>query len=256
MPPPIRGFLENTLLDWEGKLAAIVFLPGCSFRCPYCHARHLVERSSFDENIPLPAVLASLRAQKGWLDGVVISGGEPTFHPDLVELILLFRAQGLPVKLDTNGARPDVLRDLLERRIINYVAMDIKAPLDERYRELCGPEVNLDALRSSISLIIHGGVPYEFRTTVCPAFTGPSEIRGIGRAVRGAQLLYLQPFRPVNCLDPALHKVKPYNLDEMRELRALAAPYVRRCACRGDTAAEPETAEILQNSYSPDIYLT
>lgn len=242
MPPPISGFLENTLLDWEGKLAAIVFLPGCNFRCPYCHARHLITPAPFSENIPLHAVLAGLRAQSGWIDGIVISGGEPTLHPDLDELIRHFRHEGLAVKLDTNGSRPDVLRNLLDRELLDYVAMDVKAPLDYRYHHVAGATVDLDAIRRSIHLLIDGDIPYEFRTTVCPALTHHDDIRGIAAAVSGAQLLYLQPFRPVNCLDPALHTTTPYNPDQMRELCALAAPFVHRCIVRGDTASELVTA--------------
>ena len=248
MPPPIRGFLENTMLDWEGKLAAIVFLPGCNFRCPYCHARHLITPSEYSENIPLHAVLAGLRAQRGWIDGVVISGGEPTLHPDLAELIILFRHQGLAVKLDTNGSRPDVLHDLLNRRLLDYVAMDIKAPLDHRYRHVAGAPVDLDAIRRSIRILIHARIPYEFRTTVCPSLTTPDDIRDIASAVHGAKLLYLQPFRPVNCLDPALHYARPYNPDQMRELCVLASPFVQRCIVRGDTASELVTAEAIHNT--------
>ena len=248
MSPPIRGFLENTMLDWEGKLAAIVFLPGCNFRCGYCHARHLIESSECDESIPLEAILQSLRRQKGWIDGVVISGGEPTLHADLLDLIRAFRAEGLPVKLDTNGSRPDVLEDLLALQVLDYVAMDVKAPLDYRYDDVTGVSVVLDAVRRSIELLVTSDIPYEFRTTVCPAMLDTADIKGIGQAVRGARLLCLQPFRPVNCLDRSLEQVKPYNPDQMRRLCQVAAKYVRRCVVRGDSASELLTAEVGQSA--------
>ena len=154
MLPPIRGFIESTLLDWEGKVAAVVFLPGCNFRCGYCHARHLVEPMPSDEAIPLEAVLVSFRRQRGWLDGVVISGGEPTLHPGLLDFIRQFRAKGIAVKLDTNGSRPDVLERLLALGVLDYVAMDVKAPLDGKYAEVARAPVDLDAIRRSIELLI------------------------------------------------------------------------------------------------------
>ena len=236
--PPIKGYIQNTMLDWEGKLAAVVFLPGCNFRCGYCHARHLVAPAFSDDAIPLGVVLSSLRKQKGWIDGVVISGGEPTLHDDLPELIDTFRREGLGVKLDTNGSKPEVLSDLLGRRMIDYVAMDVKAPLDHTYCEIAGAAVDLEAIARSIELLISGDIAYEFRTTICPAVLDAEKIAGIGRAVRGARLLYLQNFRPVNCLDPAFEKVAACNPDEMREYCAIAAKYVRRCLVRGDAGSE------------------
>jgi len=244
MSPSIRGFIESSLLDWEGKLAAIVFLPGCNFRCGYCHARHLVEPAPSNESIPLEAVLACFRRQSGWLDGVVISGGEPTVHPDLLELIRRFRAEGIAVKLDTNGSNPDALERLLQLGVLDYVAMDVKAPLDGKYSEVARAPVDLDAIRRSIDLLIGGATPCEFRTTVCPGILDADEVERTALAVRGAPLYYLQTFRPVNCLDRDLEKTKPHNPDQMRELCRRAARYVRRCAVRGDQASELAPAEL------------
>ena len=244
MPPPIRGYIENTMLDWEGKLAAVIFLPGCNFRCAYCHARHLIEPTPPDEAIPIEAVLSSLQRQRGWVDGIVISGGEPTLYPDLPELISFFRVEGIGVKLDTNGSRPDMLERLLGRGIVDHVAMDIKAPLDHRYSEVAGVEVDLDAIRRSIELLMSSDIPYEFRTTACPSQLGEDEIAGIAQAVRGARHLYLQAFRPVNCLDRSFENIKPYNSDEMRTLSLVASRYVERCSVRGDEASEHVTAEV------------
>jgi pyruvate formate lyase activating enzyme len=238
MLPPIRGFIESTLLDWEGKVAAVVFLPGCNFRCGYCHARHLVEPMPGGEAIPLEAVLLCFRRQPGWLDGVVISGGEPTAHPGLLAFIRRFRAQGIAVKLDTNGSRPDVLERLLALGLLDYVAMDVKGPLDGKYAEVARAPVDLDAVRRSIELLMRGDVPYEFRTTVCPATLGAEEIERTALAVRGARAYYLQAFRPVNCLDRSLERVPPYNSDQMRDLCRRAARHVQRCVVRGDQASE------------------
>jgi len=238
MLPPIREFIENTLLDWEGKLAAVVCLPGCNFRCGYCHARHLVEPLPSPDVIPLEAILLNLRRQSGWIDGMVVSGGEPTLHAGLAELIETFRGEGLPIKLDTNGSRPDVLERLLRTGALDYVAMDVKAPLDERYAKVVNAPVNLENLRRSIDLLVHGDISYEFRCTVCPTQLDEEEIELIAQAVSGARALYLQPFRPVNCLDRSFEKMKPYNPDRMRELCHIAARHVERCMVRGDQASE------------------
>jgi len=249
MLPPIKGYIPNTLLDWEGKLAAVVFLPGCNFRCGYCHARHLVEPMPSDEFIPVEAILLSIKRQRGWVDGVVISGGEPTLHPELLELIRLFRGQDVGVKLDTNGSRPEVLERLFKEGVLDYVAMDLKAPLDERYSEVAGTEVDLNAVRQSIALLMSSDVPYEFRTTVCPSQLSEAEIEQLAIAVHGARALYLQPFRPVNCLNRSFETIKPYNPDRMRELCNLAARYVQRCAVRGDQASEVAATGAVKTKY-------
>jgi len=236
--PPIRGLIENTLIDWEGKLASIVFLPGCNWRCGFCHARDLIEPAGFDEEIPLESVRLALRRQRGWLDGVVISGGEPTLHPDLPELAHAFRDEGIGVKLDTNGSRPRVLEQMIERKLVDYVAMDVKAPLDERYSETVRAEADLAALRRSISLIMESGLPYEFRTTIVPTLHGEEDVAAIAEAVSGARMLYLQSFRPVNCLDRAFESLTPHTPDRMRDLCRIAAGSVQRCAVRGDAGSE------------------
>lgn len=238
MFPPIKGFIENTMLDWEGALASVVFLPGCNFRCGYCHAGHLLETFPSDESIPVESVLMNLRRQRGWVDGVVISGGEPTLHRNLTQLVRAFKAEGIGVKLDTNGSHPEVLNQLLYDELLDYVAMDFKAPLDERYEQVAGGPVDLDAIRGSMSLLIAGDVPYEFRTTVCPRDLTGDDILEMAQTITGAKLYYLQAFRPLHCLDHSLLDVKPYNPDEMRELCKLAAPYVQRCMVRGDQGSE------------------
>jgi len=238
MPPPIRGFIESTLLDWEGRLASVIFLPGCNFRCPFCHARDLVEPLPSDEEIPLEAVLLNLRHQRGWIDGVVICGGEPTIHPDLIDLIEILRAEGVGIKLDTNGSRPQALERLLALGALDYVAMDVKAPLNTRYQRAAGVSVDLDALRRSIGILMASDTPCEFRTTACPTLTNEEDVESIARDIRGARLYVLQTFRPVNCLDRSFENVKPYNPDRMRDLCRLASKHVRRCIVRGDQASE------------------
>jgi len=230
--PPIAGYHPTTLIDWPGRLAAVVFLPKCNLRCRFCHAGPLL--GSPAETIPLEAVLEHLASREGWLDGVVICGGEPTTWPTLPELCLKFRGAGLAVKLDTNGTHPDRLEGLLAAKLIDAVAMDLKAPLDERYQEVCGAEaVDLGAIERSVDLLMAGRVEYEFRTTVCPVFHGEAEIRAMGERIAGARRWVLQPFEPAYALDAALRMVRPYDLPTMEALAATGRQYVARCSVRG-----------------------
>jgi pyruvate formate lyase activating enzyme len=151
--PTIRGFIPSTLIDWPGRIAAIVFLPACNLRCAYCHAGDLLEPAS-DEVIPWPQVRRYLDGKRAWIDGVVICGGEPTLHATLANLCREIRALGLAVKLDTNGTRPDVLQRLIDQRLIDAVSMDLKTTLDGRMVELARADVDLEAIDRSISLLL------------------------------------------------------------------------------------------------------
>ncbi len=236
--PPIRGFIENTLIDWEGKIACEVFLPTCDLRCPFCHAGHLITNDGELESIPVSAVTDCLDRHKGWIDGVVISGGEPTLHEALPALIEEFRAHGAAIKLDTNGTRPDALEDLLGRGQLDAVSLDIKAPLDERHAAAAGTECDLDAIRRSIDLVMASGIEYEFRTTVCPAFHTLDDLLDIARTIEGADRYVLQQFRPIGCLDPAMNAIEPYSRETLREFAAALAPHVTQCVVRGDWEGE------------------
>jgi len=235
--PPIAGYHPTTLIDWPGRLASIVFLPLCNLRCRFCHAGPLLEEP--EEPIPLESVLAHVASREGWLDGVVICGGEPTVWPTLPELCKRFRSAGLAVKLDTNGTFPDRIAALLDAGLVDAVAMDLKAPLDDRYRRVCGaPGMDLALVERSMHLLMEGRVDYEFRTTVCPAFIGEDEIRAMGASVAGASRWNLQRFEPAYTLDPALRDVAPYGPARMEALAEIARTYVARCRIRGQAAEQ------------------
>ena len=162
----IGGFQPFTLSDFPGHVAAIVFTQGCNWRCSYCHNRSLLKRRRpQQELIPETHVFDVLHRRRNELDGLVITGGEPTIQEDLSRFIRNVRRLGLTIKLDTNGSRPDVIRQLLEEGFLDYIAMDIKAPLDQ-YESIVRRPVDTDAIRTSIELIKNSGVPHEFRTTV------------------------------------------------------------------------------------------
>lgn len=241
MLPPIKGFVENTLLDWEGRIASILFLPGCNLRCPYCHAGHLVSAAGALESIPFETVEALARKHRGWLDGVVISGGEPTLHEGLFDLCDRIRALGLQVKLDTNGTRPQVLRSLLDLGSVDYVAMDVKAPLNEKYHAAAGVECDVDAIRQSVLALMESDVDYEFRMTVCPALASEEDVHATAMDVRGARRFVLQPFKPELCRDPSLRTVRPYPRNALKQFAAKAGKFVAQCFVRGEPV--PQAAE-------------
>ncbi len=235
--PPIAGYHPTTLVDWPGRLAAIVFLPRCNLRCRFCHAGPLLTESA--DTIPLESILEHVASREGWIDGVVICGGEPTVWPTLPELCKRFRSAGLAVKLDTNGTFPDRIAALLDAGLVDAVAMDLKAPLDDRYRRVCGaPGMDLALVERSMHLLMEGRVDYEFRTTVCPAFIGEDEIHAMGASVAGARCWNLQRFEPTYTLDPALRDVAPYGPARMEALAEIARGYVARCRIRGQPAEQ------------------
>lgn len=235
----IGGFQKNSLIDWEGKIASVIFVKGCNFRCPFCHNPELVfdPGGEAEEGGDLRGdILSYLDQWKIWLGGVVITGGEPGIYPDLPELIFEIKEKELPVKLDSNGSNPDLLEDLIGSGLVDYVAMDIKSGLDsESYRMACGKSVELDPILRSISILLKGGCDYEFRTTIVPGLFDRNEIELIGETIAGARRYILQPFKPGRCLDPAYNQREPYSDDYLLQLKNRVQGYVSHCQIRGES---------------------
>jgi pyruvate formate lyase activating enzyme len=207
----IKGFLETSFLDWPGKLAAVLFLPGCNFRCPYCHNHVLVTAPERLETIPLEYILRRLKGLRGWVDGICITGGEPTLNPELPLLLERIKGEGWAVKLDTNGSFPGRIRDLTEKHLVDCVAMDIKAPLDSTsYSRCAGVRVDIGAIRQSLSLLVKGGINYILRMTVVPALLTEEQIYETARQLVGAGRLLIQDFNPADPLSPELKGEKSY----------------------------------------------
>jgi pyruvate formate lyase activating enzyme len=220
----IKGFLETSFLDWPGRLAAVVFIGGCNFRCPFCHNAELVLEPQLLPSIPLGTILGRLSALRGWVDGVVVSGGEPTLSPRLPELLGRIRAAGFDVKLDTNGSCPDVLAKLAARRLVQAFAMDLKAPLEPAlYEALAGVPVRLELIRASIDLIRLSGLPHLFRTTYVPGLLDHAAICRLRGAAPAGSPHVLQAFNPSRVLDPALLSVAAPSVEEMLVLGGAAA---------------------------------
>ncbi|TSD02196.1 MAG: Uncharacterized protein Athens071425_116 [Parcubacteria group bacterium Athens0714_25] len=202
----LGGFQKFTMVDYPGKLAATVFTVGCSFRCPFCHNPELVS------NIQYPISDAAeddffefLKIRKGKLEAVCITGGEPTIQPDIIPFIEKIKAMGFLVKLDSNGTRPDVLRKIIDKKIVDYIAMDIKnAP--EKYSETTGVVADIERVKLSVDLIMNSGIDYEFRTTVVPGLHEEKDFDKIAVWIDGAKKYYLQEYRDFKILDPKLKK--------------------------------------------------
>ncbi|MBI0582707.1 MAG: anaerobic ribonucleoside-triphosphate reductase activating protein [Methanomassiliicoccus sp.] len=230
----IIGFIKTSLLDWDGHVTVVVYLPGCNFRCPFCHNPDVVtDPDSYDE-VPFAEIEEYILANREFLDGVVVTGGEPTIHRDLPELLSRFKKMGLNVKLDTNGTDPDMLEDVIEAGLVDYVAMDIKAPLDGKYDDLAGVKVPLDSIKRSIEVLRRSGVDHEFRTTVVPVLLTPGDVERIAAYIGGAKKYAIQQFRSGKTLDPKLSVVRPYPRGEVLGMAENAKQYVRRVVVRGD----------------------
>ena len=215
---PIKGFLETSFLDWPGKIAAVVFLPCCNFRCPFCHNARLILEPEKLQNIPLSHVLSRLDEFHDWIDGICITGGEPTNHLRLSELITALKDKGLAVKLDTNGSNPDFLKALIRDRLIDCVAMDIKAPLDQTsYSRLTGIPVEINTIRASIDLLRSSLIEVIFRMTVVPDLLREDDIFQTARDLRPAHQFILQQFRPLDVLDPALSRLTPWPEERLKQ---------------------------------------
>ena len=220
----IGGYQKLTLIDFPGHLATTVFTVSCNFRCPFCHNPELVlggrRPVSGTENKTEQEFFAFLEKRKGKIEGVCITGGEPTLQPDLVEFIRKVRAMGFLVKLDTNGARPDILKKLLDLKLLDFVAMDIKNQLG-RYSETVGVKVDIERIKLSVDLIRHSRLPYEFRTTVVPGIHAEKDFLEIAQWLSGAKAYYLQEYREGVILDEKLKqktKGQKIDLDKIKKL--------------------------------------
>lgn len=223
----IYGLNKTTLLDYPGKVAATIFLGGCNFRCPFCQNSSLVLNPSAQPEIPVKEVLSFLKKRKGILDGVCITGGEPTLSPDLPELLQEIRTLGYPIKLDTNGTQPALLKTLTEQNLIQMTAVDIKACPDN-YPALCGlvhPE--LDAVKETVEFLKNGTLDYEFRTTVIRELHSEKDFIEIGQWLTGAKAYYLQAYRDSEeVLQPGFSSYTRKELEHFREILKRTIPLV------------------------------
>jgi pyruvate formate lyase activating enzyme len=224
----IKGFIKNTFIEYPGKIASIIFLPECNFRCSFCFNPELIFDSDKIDDVPEKEVFDFLEKQKKWIDGVVISGGEPTLHADLPDIIRKIKKMGFLVRIYTNGTNPEMLKLLLTEKLVDSVAMDIKAPLtEEKYSKVTNVNGMVKNVKESIAIIMKSGINYEFRTTVVPTLHSEKDIEEIAKQIKGAELLILQKFLPENALDAKLKKLSTQTDEEMQKMADSAKRYVK-----------------------------
>ena len=222
----LGGWQKLTLIDYPGKIAMTVFTVGCNFRCPFCHNPQLV-------SVSLPPALGKggiegglekeffdfLKKRKGKLEGVCITGGEPIIQKDLVDFIKKIKKLGFAVKLDTNGARPDILKQIIDQKLVDFLAMDIKNSL-KKYSETSGVKVDTDRIKLSVELIKNSGLPYEFRTTAVPGFHTEKDFSEIAAWLKGSKKYFLQEYRQEKTLDAKIGKItkgKKIDLEKIKK---------------------------------------
>jgi pyruvate formate lyase activating enzyme len=225
------GFEKFTLIDFPAKIACMVYTVGCPFRCPYCHNPELVDETCttrIDESV----ILKFLDERKGMIDGIVITGGEPTMHGQkLISFMREVKQRNFLIKLDTNGVHPEFIQEVIDENLVDYIAMDIKSPLS-KYSQTVARPVDIEAIKSSVRVIIGSGIPYEFRTTIIRSMLSVEDIEEIGKEIKGATNYYLQKFVPTKILNPQFLKKVTYNDEEFARIQTMMGQYVSFCGIR------------------------
>ena len=225
----IKGIQKTTLIDYPGKIACIIFLGGCNFKCGYCYNSDVVfnKTSSISEE----EVFSFLETRKKYIEGVCITGGEPTIHKELPNFIRQIKSLGYKVKLDTNGTNPEIVELLINNNLIDYIAMDIKCG-EEKYEKITQTFVPIEKIKKSIKLIIKSGIEYEFRTTILPTFD-VEEIQKIGLMIKGANKHFIQQFKTApTMIDLSMAKLESLDKDKLEEYKAIMSDYVQNVSIR------------------------
>jgi pyruvate formate lyase activating enzyme len=233
----IRAIIETSLIDWDGKITTVLFFDKCNFMCPFCQNWELIIHPERFPAIQWDDIKKKLNVKKEWIDGVVLTGGEPLVHEDeVVDIIKRVRDLGFLVKLDTNGAYPEKLRKLINAKLLDYVAIDIKAPLNERYEVATGTKVNIEKIKESIfTLLRENEVDYEFRTTCVPGLINEEAMKEIGAQIKDARRWFLQQYIPTNAYKEEYRKLSSLKKPEIDKLLHIAREYVDNVKWRGQT---------------------
>lgn len=227
----INGLQKTTLLDYPGHVASTIFFGGCNFRCTFCHNMNLVLNAGSEPTISEEELFAHLNSRKKILDGVCITGGEPTLQPDLIPFIERIKALGYLVKLDTNGTNPTVIESLIKDNLVDYIAMDIKSS-PERYAKICGLEsIDLAPIYKSIDLLKCGTLNYEFRTTMIKEYHDTESVKAIGELLHGARAYYLQSFVDSDFVPD--HSLHAFDKEELLDFVEILKPHIDTVELRG-----------------------
>lgn len=220
------------MIDYPGKLASVIFLGRCNFRCGFCHNADLVLRPEEIPKFDVDSIFKYLEKKKEWVEGICVTGGEPTLQKGLPELLKKLKARKLAIKLDTNGTTPKILKKLIDDGLVDYVAMDIKTS-KEKYEEATGVKVNLENIQESIDLIKSSGLEYEFRTTAVPSLVTVKEVEAISKWLgKDTKKYVIQQFFPVKVIDEKYYNEKPYLTPEIEELVEVAKKIISNVESR------------------------
>jgi pyruvate formate lyase activating enzyme len=214
----IGGLQRISLIDYPGKICAIIFTQGCNFRCPYCHNPELVDPRQYGPAVKEGDVLSFLEKRKGKLEAVTVTGGEPVIQKNLDGFLEKIKNMGYLIKVDTNGSKPEVLEKVIQKKLVDYLAMDIKGPL-ERYAQIASVKVDTSQISRSIELITSSGIEYEFRTTVVRSQLPLKELVSVAKLIKNARLYVLQSFVPNKTLDSAFLSETSYSSEEFSTIR-------------------------------------
>lgn len=214
----IGGLQKVSLIDFPGRISAIIFTQGCNFRCPYCHNPQLVDPKLYRPCLFSKDILDFLAHRRGKLDAVTITGGEPTLQEDLIPLIQKIRKMGFAVKLDSNGSRPAVLDRLLKERLLDFISLDIKAPRD-KYSQVVKVQIDAGVIAQSVRLVLESKIPQEFRTTVVKSMLTPKDILTIAKEIAGARRYVLQRFQSAQTLEPEFAVEQSFPEEELLKLK-------------------------------------
>ncbi len=228
----IKGIEKFAPLDFPGFISSTIFLGGCNFRCPYCHNADLVLKPLTLPTMPMDYFISYLDARKGWLEAICVSGGEPLLEEELEVLLHVIKDRNLKVKIDTNGSFPLRLEELLKAKLVDYVAMDIKAPL-RRYKQVTRSDVVEADIGRSIKVIRNSAVPHMFRTTVVPGLVGEEDLLEIAAMLKGARVFQVQQYSPRHTIDRNYLQIEPYSREEIEGMAEILKPYFSEVRIEG-----------------------
>jgi len=228
----IKGLQKTSLVDFPPYVSCTIFISTCNLRCGFCYNKELVMDSSDLKEYSEDEILKFLDKRKNVLDGVCITGGEPLLYKNLRVFITKVKEKGFKVKLDTNGTNPERLKELIDARLLDYIAMDVKNSL-EMYDETAGCKADINAIKRSIEIIKNSGVNYEFRTTVVPGLHTKEDMKKIGELLKGSEKFAIQNFRPdKNVIDVRYRNIKPFSKEELGEFKRIVEGYIKEIEMR------------------------
>ena len=223
----IKGIQKTSLIDYPDKMSTVIFTGGCNMRCPFCQNPELILGQKKFPDLDEDKIIEFIKQRKMWIDGICVTGGEPLIYPDIIELMKKIKKETeLPIKLDTNGLNPELLKEIIDQKIVDYIAMDIKSD-QEHYSKAAGCELDIEKIRKSVEFIKKSGIDYEFRSTIVPDFFNETIVENIGKWLKGSKRYCLQQFQSgVPLLDKEFEGKTPYQEEVFNIFKKILEKYV------------------------------